>query len=90
MRCCSFSLKNPASSLPDSYFIDQPNHQHSGGVKFRDFETGKATFVASPGGVCSNLERICNGLTVSPDGKAIAFGLAEPNESSIMLLKNFR
>jgi len=29
-------------------------------------------------------------LTVSPDGKAIAFGLAEPNESSIMLLKNFR
>jgi hypothetical protein len=72
-------LKNPASSLPDSYFIDQPNHQHSGGVKFLDFETGKATSVANPDGVCSNLERICNGLTVSPDGQAIAFGLAEPN-----------
>ena len=69
------------------YFLDQPNHLNIRGLKFLDFETGKVTSVASPDGVCINPERLCNGLAASPDGKSIAFGLLEPNESSIMLLK---
>jgi Tol biopolymer transport system component/DNA-binding winged helix-turn-helix (wHTH) protein len=65
------------------YFFDQPNHQTSRGVRFFDFETGKAISVASEG-------RVGSGLTVAPDGKSIVYALAEPNESSIMLVKNFR
>ena len=72
------------------YFIDQPNHLTSRGVKFFDFETEQAISVANPDRVCTNPARVCNGVAVSPDGKSIVFALAEPDESSIMLVKNFR
>ena len=52
-------------------------------MRLLDFETGKAISVASEG-------RVGSGLTVAPDGKSIVYALAKPNESSIMLVKNFR
>jgi hypothetical protein len=65
------------------YFLDQSNRGTKGGVKFFDFATGKKTSIAS-------WDRRCFGLAVSPDGKSILYALAEPEESSIMLVKNFR
>jgi Tol biopolymer transport system component/DNA-binding winged helix-turn-helix (wHTH) protein len=65
------------------YFFDQPNHQTNRGVKFFDFETGRTSSVAYS-------DKVGQGLTVAPDGNSIVYALAEPDESSIMLVKNFR
>jgi Tol biopolymer transport system component/DNA-binding winged helix-turn-helix (wHTH) protein len=60
------------------YFLDPQV-----GVKFFDFATGKKISIAS-------WDRPCFGLAVSPDGKSILYALAGPEESTIMLVKNFR
>ena len=65
------------------YFLDQSNRGTKGGVNFFDFATGKKISIVS-------WDRQCYGLAVSPDGKSILYALAEPEESSIMLVKNFR
>jgi Tol biopolymer transport system component len=65
------------------YFLDQSNRGTKAGVKFFDFATGRKISIAT-------WDRQCFGLTVSPDGKSILYALAEPGESSIMLVKNFR
>jgi Tol biopolymer transport system component/DNA-binding winged helix-turn-helix (wHTH) protein len=65
------------------YFLDHSNRRTMAGVKFFDFATGKKISIAS-------WDRQCFGLAVSPDGKSIFYALAEPEESSIMLVKNFR
>jgi WD40 repeat protein len=65
------------------YFLDSSSGTH-GGVKFFDFASGKTISI-------SNLDRPSSlGLAVSPDGKSILYALAEPEESNIMLVKNFR
>ena len=65
------------------YFIEQPNHTTNRGVNFFDFKTRKVSYVASA-------DRVANGLSMSPDNNSIVYALAEPDESSIMLVKNFR
>ena len=65
------------------YFLDSSSGTH-GGVKFFDFASGKTISI-------SNLDRPSSvGLAVSPDGKSLLYALAEPEESNIMLVKNFR
>jgi len=65
------------------YFFDQSKSGTKAGVKFLDFATGKKISIA-------NADRRCLGLAVSPDGKSILYVQDEPNESNIMLVKNFR
>jgi hypothetical protein len=64
------------------YFLD---HRGNGAVlEFFDFETGKTTTVLT-----SNRPQSV-GLAVTADGRSILYVESELEESSIMLVKNFR
>jgi Tol biopolymer transport system component/DNA-binding winged helix-turn-helix (wHTH) protein len=65
------------------YFFDESKSGTKPGVKFLDFATGKKVSIADE-------DRECFGFAVSPDSKSIIYGLREPDQSSIMLVKNFR
>jgi Tol biopolymer transport system component len=67
------------------YFFDESNSGTTAGVKFFDFATGKKISIATA-------DRSCLGLAVSPDGRSILYAHNKPalEESSIMLVKNFR
>jgi Tol biopolymer transport system component len=64
------------------YFLDY--HENGAVVEFFDFETAKTTTILT-----SN-RRPSVGLTVSADGRSILYAESELEESSIMLVKNFR
>jgi Tol biopolymer transport system component len=67
------------------YFYDPPKGKSKPGIKFLDFATGKTTLVAVEDPPTPSYR-----LAVSPDGKSILYTRLVPNESRIMLMKNFQ
>jgi hypothetical protein len=66
------------------YFVPNRNTAGDSSIQFLSFATNKISNIATFD------KALLHGLTVSPDGQWILYGLGQQSGSELMLVENFR